>query len=108
MFLHRGGTPTGLVTILETDDFSPVTPELDWSVQWMFPGLRKQTVASYQAKSLEISLLASKFDALIMDPKSMIPTIDLVRYQPRPGVERQAVRLLQRRFMETQSTNNNF
>lgn len=52
----------------------------------MFPGLRKQSVASYEAKSLEISHLASKFDALIMDPKSMIPTIDFVRYQPRPGV----------------------
>jgi hypothetical protein len=57
----------------------------------MFPGLRKQSVASYEAKSLEISRLASKFDALVMDPKSMIPTIDFVRYQPRHGVERNAV-----------------
>jgi hypothetical protein len=34
-----------------------------------------------------------------MDPKTMIPTIDFVRYQPRPGVERQAVSPLKHRFV---------
>ena len=71
-----------------------LTPELDWTVQWMFPGLQTQIVASYDEKSLEISRLASKFDVLVMDPKSIIPTIDFVRYQPQPGVERHAVSLL--------------
>jgi hypothetical protein len=93
MFMHPR-VVTGLVTIVETDDTQPLSLEVDCGLDWMYPGMRKQDVASFYAKKLEISLLAEKFDAVRRQAWPPIPFYQYARYQPRKGFERQLVRLM--------------
>ena len=85
---------TGLATIVETDDFQPLTTTLDRDVEWMYPGLRKQDVASFHAKKLEIATLADRFDRMRSRANPAVPFHQFARYRPREGVERQWVRAL--------------
>jgi len=82
---------TGLATIVETDDFQPLTINLDRDVDWMYPGLRKPNVASFHAKKFEITELADRFEAMRARANPAVPFHQFARYRPREGVERQWV-----------------
>jgi len=82
---------TGLASIVETDDFQPPTTTLDREFEWMYPGLRKQGVASFHAKNLEIATLADRFDTMRAQADPAVPFHQFSRYRPREGVQRQWV-----------------
>ncbi len=90
MFMHPR-VQTGLATIIETDDFQPITLSIDYGVEWMFPGMREQSVASFHAKKLEITKLAERFDVQRSQSVPGIPFHQYARYQPRSGIERRWV-----------------